>query len=56
MHVAADNYFIPAVMGITPPKETGITREYDSAVAFDPVNSFGSLIDSAGTPALASGK
>lgn len=35
MHVAADNYFIPAVMGITPPKETGITKEYDSAVAFE---------------------
>lgn len=35
MHVAADNYFIPAVMGIAPPKETGITKEYDSAVAFE---------------------
>ena len=35
MHVAADNYFIPTVMGIAPPKETGITKEYDSAVAFE---------------------
>ena len=35
MHVAADNYFIPAVMGIAPPKETGITKEYESAVAFE---------------------
>lgn len=35
MHVAADNYFIPAVLGITPPKETGITKEYESAVAFE---------------------
>ena len=35
LHVAADNYFIPAVMGIAPPKETGITKEYDSAVAFE---------------------
>ena len=35
LHVAADNYFIPAVMGIAPPKDTGITKEYDSAVAFE---------------------
>lgn len=35
LHVAADNYFIPAVMGIAPPKESGITKEYDSAVAFE---------------------
>jgi hypothetical protein len=35
LHVAADNYFIPAVMGIMPPKETGVTQEYDSAVAFE---------------------
>jgi uncharacterized damage-inducible protein DinB len=35
LHVAADNYFIPAVMGIPVPKETGISKEYDSAVAFE---------------------
>ena len=35
LHVAADNYFIPAVMGIPAPKESGITKEYDSAVAFE---------------------
>jgi uncharacterized damage-inducible protein DinB len=35
LHVAADNYFIPAAMGIAPPKESGITKEYDSAVAFE---------------------
>jgi uncharacterized damage-inducible protein DinB len=35
MHIAADNYFIPGVMGIAPPKDTGITREYDTAAAFE---------------------
>jgi hypothetical protein len=35
MHVAADNYYIPAVMGIAPPKDTGITKEYDTATAFE---------------------
>ena len=35
LHVAADNYFIPAVMGIAAPKESGITKEFESAVAFE---------------------
>ena len=35
LHVAADNYFIPAVMGIPTPKESGITKEYESTVAFE---------------------
>ena len=35
MHIAADNYFIPAAMGIPAPKETGITKEYDTAAAFE---------------------
>ena len=35
MHMAADNYYIPAVLGIQPPKETGITKEYETAAAFE---------------------
>ena len=36
MHVAADNYFLPAAMGVTPPSETGIVgKEYKTAVAFE---------------------
>lgn len=35
MHVAADNYFIPAVMGTAPPAETGINKEYKTAAAFE---------------------
>jgi uncharacterized damage-inducible protein DinB len=35
MHVAADNYFIPAVMGAAAPAETGITKEYKTAAAFE---------------------
>jgi len=35
LHVAADNYFIPGLMGHTPPAETGITKEYKTAEAFE---------------------
>jgi uncharacterized damage-inducible protein DinB len=35
MHVAADNYFLPVVMGTPAPAESGITKEYDSTVAFE---------------------
>ncbi len=36
MHIAADNYFLPAAMGIAPPAETGINgKEFNSAVAFE---------------------
>jgi uncharacterized damage-inducible protein DinB len=35
MHVAADNYFMPALVGSTPPAETGITKEYSTAEAFE---------------------
>jgi hypothetical protein len=36
MHVAADNYFIPTMVGATAPAETGIkSGEYPSAVAFE---------------------
>ena len=34
-HVAADNYFLPAAMGIAAPAETGITKEYKTAAAFE---------------------
>ena len=36
MHVAADNYFLPAAMGIPAPAETGIVgKEYKTAAAFE---------------------
>ena len=36
MHVAADNYFMPAVFGTSVPAETGISgKDYDTAVAFE---------------------
>jgi len=35
MHIAADNYFFPAVLGGTAPAETGITKEYPTAAAFE---------------------
>jgi hypothetical protein len=34
-HVAADNYFLPLLMGSTPPAESGITKEYKTTVAFE---------------------
>jgi uncharacterized damage-inducible protein DinB len=35
MHVAADNYFLPVLMGVQAPAETGITKEYKTAEAFE---------------------
>lgn len=35
MHIAADNYFIPALVGAAPPAETGVTKDYKTAVAFE---------------------
>lgn len=35
MHIAADNYFMPAAMGIAAPAETGITTDYKTAAAFE---------------------
>lgn len=36
MHVAADNYFMPAAMGLPIPSETGINgKEYQTAAAFE---------------------
>jgi hypothetical protein len=35
-HVAADNYFLPAAIGIAPPAESGIDgKDYKSTVAFE---------------------
>ena len=34
-HIASDNYFLPAVLDIAAPKETGITKEFKTAVAFE---------------------
>ena len=34
-HIASDNYFLPAVLDIPAPKETGITKEFKTAVAFE---------------------
>jgi uncharacterized damage-inducible protein DinB len=35
LHIAADNYFIPALVGAAPPPETGVTKDYKTAVAFE---------------------
>jgi hypothetical protein len=36
LHVAADNYFLPAAMGTAAPAETGINgKDYKSAAAFE---------------------
>lgn len=35
LHIAADNYYLPALLGMAPPQETGITKEYKTAEAFE---------------------
>lgn len=35
MHVAADNYYLPALLGVSPPADTGITDDYETVVAFE---------------------
>lgn len=35
LHVASDNYLLPALMEIQPPAETGITKEFKTAAAFE---------------------
>jgi hypothetical protein len=35
LHIAADNYFMPAAMGIAAPAQTGITTDYKTAAAFE---------------------
>lgn len=34
-HVASDNYFLPAAIGIAAPAETGITTDFKTATAFE---------------------
>ena len=35
MHIAADNYFMPVLMDMPAPAETGITKAYKTAAAFE---------------------
>ena len=35
LHIAADNYFLPGLLGTAPPAETGITKEFQTAAAFE---------------------
>ena len=35
LHIAADNYFLPVLMGTAAPAETGITKDYKTAVTFE---------------------
>ena len=35
VHVAADNYFIPALMGVAPPAESGVTGDYATVRAYE---------------------
>lgn len=36
LHVAADNYFIPALMGVAPPADSGIDgKDYKTTLAFE---------------------
>lgn len=34
-HIASDNYFLPVLLDMPAPKETGITKEYQTAEAFE---------------------
>ena len=38
LHVAADNYLMPAMLGHTPDPATGITTDYNTALAFEARN------------------
>jgi hypothetical protein len=35
VHIAADNYFIPAILDMPAPAETGITKEYSTVQAYE---------------------
>lgn len=35
LHVAADNYVLPAIMGSPAPAATGVTADYNTAVAYE---------------------
>ncbi|HJR59932.1 MAG TPA: DinB family protein [Vicinamibacterales bacterium] len=34
-HIAADNYFLPALLDMPPPADSGITKEYATTTAFE---------------------
>jgi uncharacterized damage-inducible protein DinB len=34
-HIASDNYFLPALLDMPAPKETGITKDYKTTAAFE---------------------
>lgn len=38
LHVAADNYLLPAMLGFSPPPATGITTDYATSTAFEARN------------------
>jgi hypothetical protein len=38
LHVAADNYVMPAMMGFTPDASTGLTSDYNTGAAFEARN------------------
>ena len=46
-HIAADNYFLPVMQGIPAPAETGITKEYKTAAAFEkkPLNKVAAIAE-----------
>jgi uncharacterized damage-inducible protein DinB len=35
LHIAANNYFFPTMVGVTPPQGSAITTDYQSVVAFE---------------------
>lgn len=35
LHIAADNYFLPILLGAVAPAETGITKEFSTTAAFE---------------------
>jgi uncharacterized damage-inducible protein DinB len=35
LHLSADNYLLPTLVGATPPAATGITRDYQTAQAYE---------------------
>jgi hypothetical protein len=35
LHIAADNYLLPSMLGVPAPAETGITKDYKTAMAFE---------------------
>lgn len=38
LHISADNYLMPAMLGATPDPATGVTTDYNTAIAFESRN------------------